>query len=164
MSLWRLKSHGEARRKRSGFNTLLQIWGTLGFTTDDQQHPRTAPCETGDHRKPTAHTSGEHFWEDRWRRIRPNLMTGPGWSLSKSESCNFGGNRGRTWILMELLSVIENLEKEPRFFLCDSPWCDERWVNAVDWFFLTCAWEEGFEIWRGSLETVKEEFMYIQLL
>ena len=50
-----------ARRKRSGFNPLLQIWGRLGITTEDQQHPRTAPCETGDHKKPTAHTSGEPF-------------------------------------------------------------------------------------------------------
>ena len=153
-----------ARRKRSGFNPLLQIWGRLGITTEDQQHPRTAPCETGDHKKPTAHTSGEPFGEDRWRRIRPNLMTGPWLPLSKSESCKFGGNRGRIWILTELLSVIENLEKEPRFFFCDPPWCDECSVNVVDWFFSNWAWEEGFEVWRGRLETVKEEFMYIQLL
>lgn len=153
-----------ARRKRSGFNPLLQIWGRLGFTTDDQQYPRTAPRETGDHKKPTAHTSGERFGEDRWRQIRPNLMTGPWLPLSQSESCKFGSKRGRIWISTELLSVIENLEKEPRFFFCDPPWCDECSVNVVDWFFLNWAWEEEFEVWRGRLETVKEEFMYIQLL
>ncbi|XP_059967993.1 uncharacterized protein LOC132498418 isoform X3 [Mesoplodon densirostris] len=46
---------------------LCEYSGRLGFPTDDQQYPRTAHSEAGDHKKPTAHTSGEHFGEDRWR-------------------------------------------------------------------------------------------------